>query len=137
MPRTGSDVQGLKVTTFGALHRESEAKKFVIKLPNLNQVLDTVNFEIQTLPDDFQEALKKCQQTKELIYDSYKQQMNNHLMGKQEENKNSNSNTAGSLVRRMTEQTFLEIYHHQSTKSQSTVSEENKQASAVSAESEG
>lgn len=90
--RTGSDVQGLKVTTFGALHRESEAKKFVIKLPNLNQVLDTVNFEIQTLPDDLQEALQKCQQTKELIFDSYKQQLDNHLMGKQQEN-NSNSGT--------------------------------------------
>ena len=105
--RSGSDVQGLKVTTFGALHRESEAKKFVIKLPNLNQVLDTVNFEIQSLPDDFQEALQKCQQTKELIYDSYKQQLDNHLMGKSEENKSNSSATSAqknnNVIRRLTE----------------------------------
>lgn len=44
--RTASEVQGLKVTTFGALHRESEAKKFIIKLPNLNTVFEQVKFEL-------------------------------------------------------------------------------------------
>ena len=58
--RSGSDVSGLKVTTFGALHRESNAKKFVIKLPKLNQVLETVKFELQQLPEDLQEALNQC-----------------------------------------------------------------------------
>ena len=61
-------MEGLKVTTFGALHRESEAKKFVIKLPKLNTVYEQVKFELQELPDDLQEALQKCQETKELIF---------------------------------------------------------------------
>ena len=56
------------MTTFGALHRESEAKKFVIKLPKLNTVYEQVKFELQELPDDLQEALQKCQETKELIF---------------------------------------------------------------------
>ena len=50
--RSASEVSGLKVTTFGALHRESEAKKFVSKLPKLNTVLEQVKFELQELPDD-------------------------------------------------------------------------------------
>lgn len=51
------DDAGLKVTTFGAMFRESEAKKNVLALPSLITVLEQVKFELQTLPDDLEEAL--------------------------------------------------------------------------------
>ena len=79
--RTQSQTRGLKQTTFGALHRESEAKKFIIKLPSINTVLDCVKFELQQLPVGLEEALLKCQDTKELILESYQRQLDNHLSG--------------------------------------------------------
>jgi len=36
----GMTQSGLKVTTFGDLHRETEAKKNILSMPNLSSVLD-------------------------------------------------------------------------------------------------
>ena len=52
---------GLKATTFGALHRQSEAKKNIMNLPTIEQVLDQVRFEMHELPQTFEEALAQCQ----------------------------------------------------------------------------
>lgn len=48
MHRSASEVarEGLKVTTFGAMFRESEAKKHVLALPSVAQVLEQVQFEL-------------------------------------------------------------------------------------------
>ena len=71
--RTASQVarEGLKVTTFGEMFRESEAKKNVLALPSPASVLEQVKFELQELPEGFGDALAQCQVTKQLILDSY------------------------------------------------------------------
>ena len=70
---------GLKVMNFGDLHRESEAKKNILSMPSLESVLNQVNFELPSLPDGLEEAMLTCQQTKELILQSYKKELSNYF----------------------------------------------------------
>lgn len=51
---------GLQMTTYAAIHRESEAKKNILQTPDIGSVLDQVKFEINELPEDLAEALAKC-----------------------------------------------------------------------------
>ena len=55
---------GLKVQTFGDLHRQSEAKKNILRMPSLNTIYDQVAFELQELPLGFEEALAVCHEKK-------------------------------------------------------------------------
>jgi len=98
--------EGLQVTTFGELHRTSEAKKNILSTPTLAQVLDSVKFETQELPDDLQEALLACQRTKELIMGTYKQQLNNYLEG----NRGSPGDARLSSVPNTRNATFFDMY---------------------------
>ena len=70
--RRPSDLAGLKVRTFGELHRTSQAKKNILSTPSVEAVLESVRFEIVELPEDLQEALLRCQETKQLILGTYK-----------------------------------------------------------------
>ena len=80
--RAASELSGLKVRTFGELHRASQAKKNILSTPSVHAVLESVKFEIVQLPEDLQEAFLICQRTKELILGTYKQQLDNYLQGR-------------------------------------------------------
>jgi len=59
-PGNNSDLSGLKVQTFGELHRASQAKKNILSTPSIESILESVKFETTELPEDLQEALLLC-----------------------------------------------------------------------------
>ena len=74
-----SDLTGLKVQTFGELHRASQAKKNILSTPSFESAFESVRFEMHQVPEDLQEALMLCQRTKDLIISTYKQTLENYL----------------------------------------------------------
>jgi len=58
--RRPSELSGLKVQTFGELHRASQAKKNILSSPSIQAVLESVKFEILELPEDLQQSLLLC-----------------------------------------------------------------------------